>query len=178
MRFQRRDIHRFAAFSMALFGLYIFLKGVNTQEYRVLDDGSLVDASEGNVVRFKHTRAILTFKAGFDVYRSIGYGISSCLLLLDLLLNSGYLTLPALILSAGEIVNDFSDFCLAVVVIGVYLGGYSAAAYGFTYLSLLLLEITVWFGTCKFHETCRITSYENKMLRKRCHEMSQMKKVS
>lgn len=173
-----RYFHRFAAFTMAVFGLYIFMKGVNTDEYKVLDDGSLVDSSQSNLICFKHTRTILTFKAGFDIYRSISYGVSSLFLLIDLLLHSGYLTLPALVLTAGEIVNDFSDFCLAVVLIFIYIGGYPAAAYGLTYLVLLILEVVVWLGTCKFHANCRLSCYEKQLLRKRQEEGSQAKKVS
>lgn len=171
-------LHRLAALVMAVFGIYVFVVGGSTKEYRIFEDGSLIDASDIGILAFKEAKAVLTFKAGFDFYRTITFGVSSLFLLLDLVFSSGFLTLPAIVLVGAEILNDFSDFCLAVVLIFIYIGGYSAAAYGITYLSLLVVEFSLWVGTCKFHESCRI-AHHDKMVEKREKELLlSSKKVS
>lgn len=162
MQLSQEHMYRISAFFLAASGLYIFMHGVETQEYKVLDDGSLVDPQDKNFVSFRYNKPIMSLHVGFDVYRSICYGISSFCLLLDVLVGWGHLTIPALVLSAGEIVNDFSDLCVAVILIAIHIGGYPAAAYGLTYLSILLIEVVLWMGTCKFHESCRILHIESK----------------
>ena len=160
-------LYHTAALTMVIFGFYVFSKGVKTNEFKVLPDGTLIDSSSSQFINFRQSKAILTFKTGFDLYHTLAYGLSSLCLLIDLVLHSGYLTLPALILTAGEIVTDLSDFCLAAFVFSFYVNGLSGALYGFIYLCLLIFEIIIWSGTCKFHETCRIESKKKKLMKKK-----------
>lgn len=153
----RELLYRIAAFCLAATGLFIFFHGTGTREYKVLDDGSLVDPGDKSFVSFKYTKPIMSLKIGFDVYRSICYGISGFCLLLDLLVGWGHLSVPALLLSAGEIAHDLADLFVAVFLVAANVGAYPAVAYGLTYVSVLLLETLLWLGTCKFHESCRLT---------------------
>ncbi|KAL0278484.1 UNVERIFIED_CONTAM: hypothetical protein PYX00_000300 [Menopon gallinae] len=149
------------------------MQGGTQQQIRVMDDGSVADPQEKNLASFRYSKSILSLNVGFDPYRSVGYGFSSFCLLVDLVLRSGYLTLPALFIAAGEIVNDFSDFLVAVVLIGRNVGFYPAAAYGCTYLTLLVIESLLWLGTCKYHKHCQTDNANRQML-----EKFQMKVVS
>lgn len=133
----------------------VFMYGGTQRQIRVLDDGSVANLQEKNHASFRYSKSILSLNVGFGTYRSAVYGFSSFCLLLDLIFGSGYLTLPALFIAAGEIVNDFSDFLVAVVLIANNLGFYPAAAYGCIYLTLLLIESLLWLGTCKYHRQCQ-----------------------
>ncbi|EEB18217.1 hypothetical protein Phum_PHUM505420 [Pediculus humanus corporis] len=137
-------LYHTAALTMVIFGFYVFSKGVKTNEFKVLPDGTLIDSSSSQFINFRQSKAILTFKTGFDLYHTIAYGLST-----------------------GEIVTDLSDFCLAAFVFSFYVNGLSGALYGFVYLCLLIFEIIIWSGTCKFHETCRIESKKKKLMKKK-----------
>lgn len=160
---EERHVYRFAAFCLASLGLCIWCKGsLQCRQFNILQDGSLVDAFESSsFISRKHAQPIMVLHVGFDPLRTFCHGVSGLCLLMDVFIGSGHLCVPAIILTAAEIVHDVSDLCAAVSLIGYHMGRCAAAAFGLTYLCLLAGEFCLWLGTCKYHENCRVTNLQS-----------------
>ncbi|XP_069685038.1 uncharacterized protein [Periplaneta americana] len=139
--------------TLAVLGLVMSLYGLSagTTQWTLRSDGSIVN-QDASLISSRYLTPVFTLTLGLSNTYNIVNIISSLALLYGAVRNSELFLLPALVLTAADIIADLSDAVIAATLIAKHIGMLESLMYSAVSTAIIMFETYLWYGVVKFYE--------------------------